>query len=491
MSKDNDINKNNENVGGLNISAKTFISTIALLLGILIVVGILTYVIPQGTYDYVVENGRSVVVPGSYTELTEADPLPIWRWFTAPFEVLGTERALTAIMIMVFILFIGGSFMVLEKSGILNYLIFSIINKFGTKKYHLLAVITLVCMLLGSTMGIFEETITLVPITIALAMMLKWDSLVGIGMSVLAVGFGFSAGTLNPFTLGVAQTLADVPMFSGLLFRIVVFIVVYLLLVTFLITYAKKIEKDPAKSLTYESDQQKREHYQNQLENTYKKDPKLGKGIRAFITALALVFIYIFVGFFVDGLSDYAMPVMAVGFAAGALIAGKIAGYHKLFSTFLKGIGGIAPSIILILLAMGITYIMEEGQIIDTILNFFFTHMEDMGPYMGAIMLFVLVLLMNFFVGSATAKAFLLIPIIIPLADMMDITRQTAIEAFALGDGFTNMLYPTNVVLLITLGVAGVTYGKWLRWIWKVQLCLVIISIAALLVAVKIGYGPF
>ena len=486
-----EIKKEDDNIGGLNIGVKTFVSTIILLLCILIFVGILTHIIPQGTYEYVIEDGREVVVPGSFTELKDADPLPVWRWFTAPFEVLGTERALTAIMIMIFILFIGGSFLVLEKSGILNYLIFSIIEKFGTRKYLLLAVITFACMLLGSTMGIFEETITLVPITIALALMLKWDTLVGIGMSVLAVGVGFSSGTLNPFTIGVAQTLADLPLFSGFLFRIIVFVVAYLLLLAFLITYAKKIEKNPEKSITHETDLEKRERYEAKLKGTFEKDAKMGRGLRAFIGALIIVFVYIFAGFFVTGLSDYAMPVMAIGFAVGALIAGKLAGFEKLLITFLKGIAGIAPSIILILLAMGITQVMEEGQIIDTILNFFFNQMSGMGPYLGIIMIFVLVLILDFFVGSATAKAFLLIPIIVPLSDMMGITRQTAIQAFSLGDGFTNMIYPTNVVLLITLGVAGITYGKWVRWTWKIQLGLIAFAIVVLMVAVKIGYGPY
>lgn len=486
------MSKNNESIGGLNISAKTFLSTIGLLLGILIVAGILTHVIPQGAYDYAMEDGRSVIIPGTYEVITGDDPLPVWRWFTAPIEVLFTERALTAIMIIIFILFIGGSFLVLEKGGILSFMILSIINKFEHKKYRLLGLITFVCMLLGSTMGIFEETITLVPITIALAIMLKWDTLVGIGMSILAVGCGFSAGTLNPFTIGVAQTLSDVPMFSGLAYRAVVFVIVYGLLMTFLVRYAKRIEKDPSKSLTYASDNIAKERYENQLEQVHAQDKKKSNALIVFVSALGLVFVYIFVGFFVEGLSDYAMPVMAVGFAGGALIAGKVSGFDgSLMKTFFTGVLSIAPSVILILLAMGVTHVMEKGQIIDTILHFFFNQMEGLGPYVGILMIFALILIMDFFVGSATAKAFLLIPIIVPLADMIGVTRQTTIEAFTLGDGFTNMIYPTNVVLLITLGVAGVSYGKWIRWTWKLQLALIVISILVLLVAVKIEYGPF
>ncbi|MDL2214026.1 hypothetical protein LJB76_00535 [Clostridia bacterium OttesenSCG-928-O13] len=477
---------------GLNISVKTFVSTVLLLLGIMILAGVLTQVVPQGNFEYRVEDGRSVVVPGTYTEHPDATPLPIWRWFTAPFEVLATSKAVTAGMIMLFILLIGGSFLVLEQSGILSAMIFSVIDRFAGKKYRLLAVITFVCMLVGSTMGLFEETVTLVPITVALAMMLGWDSLTGIGMSILAVGFGFSAGTLNPFTLGVAQNLADVPVFSGLLLRIVFFLVTYGLLTAFLLLYAKKIEKDPTKSLMYEADAAARARYQSEFAAGGGADPQKKKALTIFVAALGVVLVYVVLGFFVSGLSDYAMPVMALCFTVGALAAGRAAGLKKgLARVFFKGMGSIAPSVLLILLAMSVTHIMEVGGIIDTILQFCYLRMEHLSPYAGALAVFALVLVMNFFVGGAAAKAFLLIPIIIPLADMIGITRQTAIQAFALGDGFTNMLYPTNVVLLISLGLMGVPYGKWLRWTWKLQLALVAASVLCLLAAVAIGYGPY
>lgn len=476
---------------GLQVSRKTFLATVLLLLGIMVLAGILTRVLPQGSYDYILEDGRSVILPGSYHE-TSAPPLPIWRWFTAPLEVLFTGSATTAVMIMLFILFIGGSFLVLEQSGTLSYMIGGIIRRFEGKKYRLLAIITFVCMLLGSTIGLFEETVTLVPITVALALVLGWDSLVGIGMSVLAVGFGFAAGTLNPFTLGVTQNLADVPVFSGLLLRVVLFAVVYLLLVGFLYLYARRIEKDPAKSSMYKEDLAARQRYQSEIDAVQHDDPAKKKALRVFILALLLVLCYVVTGLFIPGLSDFAMPVMALLFTAGALVAGRVAGITKgLFKTFLKGVGSIAPSVLLILLAMSVTHIMQQGNILGTILHFFYLQIEHLGPYGGALALFALVLLMNFFIGSATAKAFMLIPILIPLADMIGITRQTAIQAFVMGDGFTNMLYPTNVVLLITLGLVGVPYGRWFRWTWKLQLCLLAVSVTTILFCVRIGYGPY
>lgn len=478
------------NPSGLKISRNTFIATVVLLLCIMILAGVLTRVIPQGSYQYIEQDGRQVIVPDSYTEVTDSQRLPVWRWFTAPGEVLATDQAVTAVMIMAFIMLIGGSFLVLEQGGILSHIMYSVIHRYEKRKYTLLAVMILICMLLGSTMGLFEETVTLVPITVALALVLGWDSLVGIGMSILAVGFGFAAGTLNPFTVGVAQRLAGLPAFSGLGFRVVLFVLVYLLLAGFMIRYAKKIEKTPQKSLMYAQDIRTRTHYQSVMDQTSGDDPAKKRAARIFVAALLLVFLYIVVAFFVDGMSDYAMPVMAVLFTAGALTAGRAGGLKKgLFKTFLKGVGSIAPSVLLILLAMSVTHIMRVGGILDTILHFFYLQIAHLGPLVGALVIFGLVLLFNFFIGGA-AKAFLLIPIIVPLADMIHITRQTAVQAFVLGDGFTNMIYPTNVVLLIVLGMTGVSWGKWFRWTWKLQLALLVLSVGAMAVAVWTGYGP-
>lgn len=475
---------------GISISVKTFVSSIILLLCIMIAAGILTRVVPQGSFTYEIVDGRSVIVPGTYIEKTGAAPLPIWRWFTAPFEVLGTDKAVSAGMIIAFILLIGGSFLVLEKSGLLNYMLTGVIKRFEGRKYLLLGAIILLCMLLGSTMGIFEEAVPLVPITIALSFMLGWDSLVGIGMSVLAVGFGFSAAMINPFTIGVVQNLSELPMFSGLFFRVCVFIVTYLVLTAFLIRYARKIEKNPLKSPTHEIDTKLRAKY-TAIESDIEKDPAKSKALRIFGIAMGFVLLYIFAGFFLPALSTYMMPVLAVSLTTGALLAGRAAKLPKVLATFLKGTLSLAPSAILILLAMSVTHIMERGGIIDTILNICYNQLEHLGPYGGAIAIFFLILLLDFFVSGASAKAFLLIPIIIPLADMIGITRQTSVLAFALGDGFSNMIYPTNVVLLLTIGIAGIPFWKWFKFVWKVEAVLIGVSLIAIVIAVAVGYGPF
>lgn len=486
---------NNENTGaeyGLKIGRRTFIGTLVLLLAIMIFVGILTYVIPQGAYQYELVDGRSVIIPDSYAASAEKAPVPVWRWLTAPFEVLGTAKGITAATIIVFILLVGGSFLVLEKSGILSHIMYGVITRYENQKYRLLTVMVFVCMFLGSGIGMFEETVTLVPICVALSLILGWDSLVGIGMSVLSVGFGFAAGMFNPFTVGIVQQLAGLPAFSGILFRAVFFLTAFFLVWLFLSRYAHKIEKNPELSMMYERDFALRERYKESLKEVNTDDPGKKRGSRIFIGALLMVLAYVIAGLFVSALSDYSMPVMAIGFTVGSIFAGRSAGLKKgIGKVFLNGVLSIAPSVLLILLAMGVTHIMEQGGIIDTILNFFYLKVEALGPYGGVIALLFLVLLVEFFISSSTAKAFLLIPIIIPLADMIGITRQTAAQALILGDGFTNMIYPTNVVLLIILGIVGVPYARWFKWTWKIQLALLGLSVISLIIAVGIGYGPY
>jgi uncharacterized ion transporter superfamily protein YfcC len=476
---------------GIKIGRRTFLGALFLLLAIMVLAGILTQVIPQGAYEYRDIDGRSEVVPGSYRVIEGEKALPIWRWFTAPLEIFVQPKAVVAVTIMLFIMFLVGSFGVLEKSGIIAFLISGVIKRFGRKKYRLLAFMVLVCMILGSVLGMLEETITLVPITVALSLMLGWDSLVGVGMSILAVNLGFSTATFNPFTVGLAQTLAELPVFSGLLFRFAVFAITYALAVFFLIGYAKKIEAHPESSLMYDRDTALRGHYRETFGVREEGGPGKKKGLVFFAGILALVFCYVIAGFFISSLSTYVMPVMALLFTLGALAAGRITGLRGIGKIFFKGLISVLPSVLLILLAMSVTHIMEQGRIIDTILYNIYIRIETLGPYAGIIALYLLVLLLEFFIAGASAKAFLLIPVIIPLCDLIGITRQSAVEAFVLGDGFTNMLYPTNVLLILTLGIANIPYNRWFRWIWKPLLLLLLISGIALLAAVSMGYGPY
>lgn len=475
---------------GIKISKKSFISSVMIIFTLMMIAGILTWVIPTGSFEHVVVDGRDTILPGTY-QFANTSGYAIWRWFTAPFEVIFSSDGPTVVVIILFIFIIGGTFCALDKSNMLQYIMNSLVEKFGKHKYRLMGVLILFFMLFGSAFGIFEELVALVPIVIILSYALGWDSLTGLGMSALAAGFGFSAATLNPFTLGVAQKLAGLPAFSGILFRVVVFIIFYLLLYGFNLRYAKKIEKNPMLSSVYEEDLKQREKYGNtsaieELPNAQ----YLGKSVTIFGAALVVVITYIVISFFVPAMASVSLPVMAVLFLIGGLIAVKASNYGgDLFKDFIQGILGIAPSAILILMAMSVKLIISNGGIMDTILYYAANGIESMGQYGAIIMIFGLVLLLNFFIGSGSAKAFLLIPIIAPLADLVDLTRQMAVQAFCFGDGFTNMLYPTNPLLMITLGVTVVSYPKWFKWTIGLQLTVLALNVGLLLLAVAINYG--
>jgi len=245
---------------GLQISTRAFIQSLVILFVLMMVAGLLTRIVPAGRYDRLYVDGREVIDPTSY-RVTPRPDYPIWRWFTAPIEVLGAPGNLTVIVIIIFILFIGGSFAVLDRSGIVRAAIGRIVRRFGQEKYALLLVISFFFMALGAFFGIFEEVVPLVPVMVALSYSLGWDALVGLGMSVLATNLGFSAAITNPFTIGVAQKLAQLPLFSGWWLRVPVFLIVYALFAAFLSTYARKIERDPTRSPVHQEDRAEREKY--------------------------------------------------------------------------------------------------------------------------------------------------------------------------------------------------------------------------------------
>ncbi len=481
---------------GIRIGKRTFISTVCVLLAVMICAGILTLVLPQGSYERVMVGGYEEIVPESYT-ITEGAKLPVWRWFTAPFEVLVGSDGMMAIMIILFLVFIGGTFLVLDKSGVMRYMLVSVTKKMRNRKYVLLAAMTLCCMAIGSTMGIFEEFAPLVPIVVGLSLALGWDSFVGLGMSILAVGYGFSVGTFNPFSILVAQKLAGLPIFSGLLFRIGAFLLFYGILVTFLVLYAKKIDKNPQKSLCWESDKYLREKYRYDENDGTTENRGLKKAMWVFIGAFGLIFLYITISLILlyngnGTLTDYTMPVMVVLLTAGGLVAGKVSKYAEkgLFKDFGKGMLAMAPGALLIVMAMAAKQIVLAGGVMDTILHEAYGLMSGVGKYQAILMVFGFVLVLEFFISSASAKAFIVIPLVVPFASLLGLTRQTLVQSYCFADGFTNMFFPTNAALLIVLGLVNVSYGKWVKWGWKLTLATVAACVGLLLLAVKIGYGP-
>lgn len=389
----------------MEASVKSFITAIV----VIFVMMILTYAL-------------TFMIPGGY--------IPFWKWILSPILVLFAEDAGSLIAIIALLVVLGGVFNSLDKFGILRLLLDKVTMKFGKSRRVLLAVIPLFFMGLGSAAGSFEECVPLVPVVVALAIRLGWDALTGLGMSILAAGCGFAAGVCNPFTVGVAQELAGLPMFSGLWYRAVAFALIYILLMVFLLVHVKKVEKPMDEKM---------------LED-------MGNG-----------------------------SVRQIAHSSGSRL-------WKLAITFKDGVMSVLPGVLLILMANSIRFTLMEGNILDVILQGAVSMASEMPRWGVILFIYGLVLFLNFFIPSGSAKAFLLMPLIVPTAEAFGISAQLCVMAFAFGDGFSNVFYPTNPVLLISIGLANVSYGTWVKWSAKFQLVNLILTSALLLIGLSIGY---
>ncbi|MBQ9802943.1 MAG: YfcC family protein [Clostridia bacterium] len=431
---------------GSGIGVRSFITALVILFVLMCATFALTFLLPAGEYDRVVnEDGVSVIDTESYRAAT--GDLPFWKWLLSPFLVLGAEGGGTILAVIAFLLVIGGVFSALEKSGMMQYVLQRIVHRWGGSRYRLLAMMIFFFMSMGAFIGSFEECVPLVPIVVALSVALGWDELTGLGMSLLAVGCGFASGVCNPFTVGVAQELAGLPMFSGVAMRLFIFAVIYLLVWLFVRRHAVRVER-PIDGVT--------------TQTTFVRDARRDRAMLIFALVLAVGVLLVLSSAFLKALQDYNMIIVAIMFLVAGVWSVLVAGMtaRDLGACFLGGVVNVLPAVLMILMASSIKYTMTEAKILDSILHAALGVAESLPR--GAVILFIylIVLVMNFFISSGSAKAFLLIPLIMPLSEIFGISKQLSIVAFAFGDGFSNILYPTNPVLLISLGLAGVGYAN-------------------------------
>ncbi|TVR55466.1 MAG: YfcC family protein [Spirochaetaceae bacterium] len=488
-----------DKTSSLRIGKAAFILAFFILIGLMIFSGILTRTVPAGSFERELIDGREYVIPGSYRVTPEQVPPAVWRWFTAPVEVLFAPGAIVAITIIVFLIFVGGSFTILERSGVLEAVLNRLVAGFYERRYLLMAIIIFFFMAVASVLGIYEAMVPLIVFIVPLALKLGWDSLTGLGMSLLPLAFGFSAAISNPFTIGVAQRIAELPLFSGAWLRIPFFVITYVVVVFFVIRHARRVDRNPERSPVHALDQQRRRTLSDEAaalpaaKGDDRLTPELRRATIWFGANIALAFAFIFVTARNPVLSDLAFPLMSLLFFVGGLGAGRLAGrsWRQVWRFFGGGAIGMAPAVLLILMSLSVRHIVELGGITDTILNSASNLIAGSTTFGAAFFVYLVTLAMNFFIGSASAKAFLMMPILSPLADLVGITRQTAVLAFGFGDGFSNMLFPSNALLLIGLGFTVVSYPRWLRWTVVLQLIMFLVSMVFLWTAVRVGFGPF
>lgn len=458
---------------GLNISTKSFLVSLGVIFALMVLTYLLTFIVPGGVYSRVEDADGNLVIGADSVFTPVEGGIPFLRWILSPVLVLGASGSATLIAVLAFLLVIGGAFAALEKSGLMRYMLDRVTARFGASRYRLMAVVLLLFMGMGSLIGSFEECVPLVPIVTALTVALGWDAVTGLAMTILAAGCGFAAGVCNPFTVGVAQKLAGLPMFSGIWLRAVSFVLIYALLFFFVRSHARRVERPVAASAA-----------------AFVPDRKMDIALFSFAGILGTGIVTVLLSGFITALQDYTMIIVAVMFLIAGICASKLTGMRwlSLGATFGRGVLGILPAVLMILMASSIKYTLEEAQILDTVLHTAVEISAGMSPVFVVLFIYLCVLVMNFFVASGSAKAFMLIPLIVPIAQMNGIPAQLCVLAYAFGDGFSNVFYPTNPALLIALGASDVGYGTWAKWSWKFQAANLALTSLVLLFGFAVGY---
>lgn len=465
-----DIQTQHEN-SGRNINA------FVLIFFVIAISTILTYILPAGEYERIEQNGRTIVVPDSF-HLTESSPVGFFNIFTS----IHTGMVQGAGIIF-FVLLIGGAFGILKATGALDALVVTISRKLANKELLLIPVLMLFFSVGGTLMGMAEETIVYIAIITPLAIALKFDAIVGFAIVSLGANIGFMSAVLNPFNIGVAQSIAELPTFSGIGLRLFLLATFYIAGVIYVYRYAKKIKLHP--ELKYLGKFQK-----EQTDSSLTAETKLETRHKWILGVFLLNFIVLIFG--VIKLGWYITEIGGLFLMFGVVIGiiGKL-NASKIADSFIDGAKEVIGGALIIGFAQGILVVFTDGKLLDSVLYYASSVLSQLSPAFNAIGMFFVQLFLNFLVPSGSGQAALTMPIMAPLADLVGVTRQTAVLAFQLGDGISNSIFPTAGVLIAGLAMAGIPYSKWVKWVLPFLFIEIAIAIVFLLIAQAIQYGPF
>jgi uncharacterized ion transporter superfamily protein YfcC len=449
----------------------------------LLLCGTMSYWIPQGNFA---RDELGNILPGTY-EGGQVQGIAFWRVLTAPVRVFASDDGLTIIMISLFLLVMSGVFNLLEKTGGVKTFIVHIMRRLRDRGGPVVCITVLIFMLFGSLFGMFEELVTLLPLIIVFMLSMQMDTMIGLGACLMAACFGFSTAITNPFSVGTAAQLAGIHSSSGVWLRIVFFGIVYLVLCVFLMDYLKKIRLDPKHSPTYDADQEKRESLLNKDDDLPENQERIFKVYSSFFAIQGVLLIAVAC---IREISGFAIPILAASFLISGLISGQIVcrNFKQVLHSFLQGAVAMLPAVAMIAIASSVKLVMDESNIIDTVMYGVLQVLEGRNKFATILLIYALILFLQLFIGSASAKIFLVMPIVLPITNALGISPELVILTYCMADGFTDVIMPTNPVLLIGLSMANVSYFKWVKWTWKLQLGLFAISIAVLLFGAAIGY---
>jgi len=457
------------------------IDTAVLMIGLLVVTAILTWIIPGGEFNRTVVNGREMVVADSFHRVAN-NPQGIGGILLAPIKGF-----VDAASIIGFVLIVGGAFFVLQRTGAIDAAIRSLVHAHDRNRFVRLTLIPLFMLLFslgGAVFGMAEETIPFVLLFIPLAIRLGYDTITGVAIPFVGSGAGFAGAFFNPFTVGIAQGIADLPLFSGLQYRMVVWLIVTTVATAYVLRHAARVKAHPELSPTFELDQTIRaEHEQEEAHLGQRLDLRHRFTLAVF--GLAMVLLVVGVLKFKWYIEEIAALFFGTGLAVG-FVGGLKA--NEISQSFFRGARELVGTALIIALARGILIIARDGRIIDTILAGLSGLIGGLHPIFSSWAMFLVQTVINFFVPSGSGQAALTMPVMAPLSDLLGVSRQWAVLAYQFGDGFTNLIIPTSAVLMGILSVAKVPWDRWARWQLPLQIILIGVGFALLIPPFFIGW---
>jgi uncharacterized ion transporter superfamily protein YfcC len=434
-------------------------NTYVIIAALLVLCAVVTWLVPGGQY---------VQDPDGSLHYESVDHVPqTWQVFSAVYHGFVKQAG-----IIVFILVVGGAFWLLNATGAVNAGIGRFIARVGKREKWVLVAITLLFSLGGAVFGMSEETIPFVGMVVPLMLSMGYDAMMGMRIVYVASNVGFSSAFLNPFTVGIAQGMADLPLFSGMTYRLICWAILTVLLMVFVLVYAAKTKKAPAVSA-----------------EAVAAEPLTGRQI-AILSVLGVTVILLVVGV---TQWDWYLPEITGLFLLMGIVCGLIAGFgaNRIAEELMAGAKDILSAALVVGFASGIIVILQDGRVVDSILHSMQEGLDGTGPMASLSAMYGIQAVINFLIPSASAKAAITIPIMAPFADMVGVSRQAMVLAFQFGDGFTNMLTPTSGVLMAALAMARIPYAKWLKFIWRGTLALLAIGLLLLLLTVVIPIPEF
>ena len=431
-------------------------NTHVIIAALLLLCAVITWLVPGGQY-----------VQGEDGTLgyETVDSVPqTWQVFSAVYHGFVKQAG-----IIVFILVVGGAFWLLNATGAVSAGISRFIVRVGKRDKWVLVAVTLLFSLAGAVFGMSEETIPFVGMVVPLMLSMGYDAFMGMLIVYVAANIGFSSAFLNPFTVGIAQGMADLPLFSGMGYRIVCWSILTVLLMVFVLLYAARIRKTTPVT-----------------QETAVAAPLTGRQT-AILAVLGITVIVLVVGV---TCWEWYLPEITGLFLLMGIICGIIAGFsaNRIAEELLAGAKDILSAALVVGFASGIIIILQDGKVVDSILHAMQEGLDGQGPMASLSAMYGIQAVINFLIPSASAKAAITIPIMAPFADMVGVSRQAMVLAFQFGDGFTNMLTPTSGVLMAALAMARIPYAKWVKWVWKGTVVLLFVGLLLLLATLLITF---